>query len=378
MWEYIQPVRVWCGAGVLHEKIAGAVSDIKGRRGLLVTSPSFTRRGDAASVIGLIESGGTDVRIVAVYDKVSPNPDISQCVEAVALAREHKCDFIVAMGGGSVMDCAKVVGAYAGIDKDVSRCLDPDEVLPHAGLPLIAVPTTAGTGSEVTAVAVISDHRRGLKLPLVSPAFYPVVALVDPLLTLSAPAKLTACTGFDALCHAVEAFWSRHHRPVCDAIAIEAIRLILDNLLTACRKPDDVAARTALADASVMAGMAFAMPKTSAPHACSYPLTNTFGIAHGAACALTLTAFMRFNYSHGCRRLERLASSLGYNSVDALADAIDTLMDATGLPRNLRAYGVTPDRLDELAHACMHPNMRNNPVDVAEADVRLILAGLMA
>lgn len=366
MWQYTQPVNVVFGAGSI-KRLSEAIDNVNGTRGLLVTSPSFLKNGTAQRLIDL--SGG---RICETYASVAPNPDVTQCDACTDILRRGAMDFVVALGGGSVMDCAKAAAAFCLGDSSLTAAdyLAHKASIPARHLPLIAVPTTGGTGSEVTSVSVLSDHAAGIKAPLSAPSLYPHTALVDPGLTLSVPPRLTAITGFDALCHSIEAYWSRHHQPVCDALALHSGRLILDSLATAVEHPDDLAARTALAEASTIAGMAFAIPKTSAPHACSYPLTNLLGVPHGEACALTLTWFMRFNAANGCARIASLAAGLGYGSADALADAIDTLMERTAMRRDLRDLCLTPARIEEIVLASKHPNLRNNPVEITEENLR--------
>lgn len=362
-WNYKQPVEVIFGRGSL-DRLGEVIDKVGGKRGLLVTSRSFARDGGVASRALELACG----RLVDIYSAVSPNPDVKECDACIESIRHHDCDFVVALGGGSVMDCAKAASVLCRGDISSAEAV-AGSPLPASHIPVIAVPTTAGTGSEVTSVSVLSDHERGLKVPLNSPEMYPAVALVDPLLTLSAPPHLTASAGLDALCHAIEAFWSRHHQPVCDALAIEAASLVMNNLERAVKHPDDVDAREKMVLAAVIAGMAFAIPKTSAPHACSYPLTNRLGIAHGEACALTLTWFLRFNADKGCERLRRLSAALGYETPEALATAIDSLAVAVGAMRSLVSFNLSEEEIENLEKACMHPNLRNNPVDVTVEDI---------
>ncbi len=362
-WNYIQPVNVIFGRDCL-ERLGEVIDKIGGHRGLLVTSRSFAREGGAAGQL-ITLSGG---RLVDIYSAVSPNPDVKECEASIEAIHRHDCDFVVALGGGSVMDCAKAASVLCRGNISAAEAV-AGAPLPTLHIPVIAVPTTAGTGSEVTSVAVLSDHERGLKVPLNSPEMYPVAALVDPVLTLTAPAHLTASAGLDTLCHAVEAFWSRNHQPVCDALAIEAASLVMENLERAVKYPDDIEAREKMSLAAVVAGMAFAIPKTSAPHACSYALTNRLGIAHGEACALTLTWFLRFNAKNGCDRLRRLANALGYETPEALASAIDALAVAVGAMRSLSSFNLSGEEIEVLEKACMHPNLRNNPVEVTAEDI---------
>ena len=369
-WNYAQPVRIRFGNGI-RKTLAEEIASLGGRRGLLVTSPSFVRRGVARELCDA--SGGT---LRHVYSEVSANPDVTECDACVRLLKEHSCDFVVALGGGSVMDCAKAAATFCLTRHPAGHFLDAAAQIPPAHLPVIAMPTTAGTGSEVTCVAVLSDHTRGIKAPLASDGFYPAVAIVDPGLTYSLPPYITACTGFDALCHSIEAYWSRRHQPVCDALAVHAARLVLDNLADACARPDDTAARERMAEASLIAGLAFALPKTSSAHACSYPLTNMLGIPHGEACALTITHFLRLNAARGSDRPALLAKALGYADTNALADAIDALRTRTGLKSDLKSYRLTDTQVDALVQASRHPNLLNNPVDITDADLRALYTAL--
>ncbi len=373
MWQYRQPVSVIFGAGTL-DRLSESIDTISGSNGLLITSRSFLKNGTAQKLADL--SGD---RITDVFSEVSPNPDVSECDACTTKILGGHHDFVVALGGGSVIDCAKAASTFCKnpCAANASDYLTGKTAVPGEHLPVIAVPTTAGTGSEVTPVAVLSDHRLGLKAPMSNDCFYPKIALVDPMLTISAPPRLTACTGLDALCHAIEAFWSRHHQPVCDALAIHAASLILANLAKAVECPGDIGARTALAEASVTAGMAFAIPKTSAPHACAYPLTSILGIPHGEACALTLTWFMRFNHSRGAGRIDTLAHSLGYKSPESLATAIENLMDRTNMRRDLKDFRLNDDQTARLVKCSQHPNLLNNPAEITGTDLRELYFSLI-
>jgi len=367
-WVYRQPVEIHFGLGSI-QYLRDAIRCVEGSRGLLVTSPSFVRKGEDQIMIGLSED-----LISRVYSEVTPNPDVEHCDKCAGMLREDRCDFVVALGGGSVIDCAKLAASVCRSDKPASFYLDGNP-LPDDSLPVIAIPTTAGTGSEVTSVAVISDHSRGIKVPLCSDRFYPRVAIVDPALTVGMPPYLTACTGFDALCHAIEAYWSRNHQPICDALAIKAARLVLDNLVEACNS--SIKARVNMAEASLIAGLAFAQPRTNSSHVCSYPLTGRYGIPHGEACAMTIDHFIRLNASKGCERTKSLAMALGFYTPEALAVEISNMKRNCGLRLGLAEYNLSHDDIDALAGACLHPNMCNNPVKVSYDDLLSIFTTLV-
>lgn len=365
-WEYKQPVRIRFGEGMVR-CLAEEIEKLGGENGVLVTSPSFVKRGITDKIINL--SGG---RLKHVFSSVSPNPDVKECDQCAALMHTSGCDFVVAMGGGSVMDCAKAAATFCLCPEGYSSTdfLGTSLTIPQRHLPLIVVPTTAGTASEVTCVSVLSDHDRGVKAPLVSDGFYPTLAIVDPELTYSVPPHLTACTGFDVLCHSVEAYWSRHHQPACDALAVHAARNVLTYLHRAVANGKDHEARSGMAEASVIAGLAFNLPKTTSSHACSYPLTNLLGISHGEACALTLTYFIRLNDELGSDRPYRMAQLLGYDSAEEMASHIDKLKAQTGMMSDLRSFNISKAQLEQLVKGSMHPNLKNNPVEITETMLR--------
>ena len=370
-WHYTQPVTIHFGSG----KIACLGDEIRKtgkKRGLLVTSPFFGANGLADKLMA--ESGGM---LCATYRQVAPNPDIRECDTCIRLIHENACDFVVALGGGSVMDCAKSAAAFSTAGHPCIAYLDKTIAPPTQSLPLIAIPTTAGTGSEVTRVAVLSDHSQGRKVPLSSPAFYPVCAIVDPDLTRTAPAHLTACAGMDVLCHAIEAYWSIRHQPVCDALAIHAARLVLQYLEAAWENPNDPLAREKMAEASVTAGLAFAQPGTTGAHACSYPLTSLLGIPHGEACGLTIDHFMRINAKADTDgRLALLAQATGFSDIANMADAIAELKYRTGLKTDLASYNLSDDQLEKIVAASQSPILKNNPVPISGDMLRTLYDNL--
>lgn len=195
--------------------------------------------------------------------------------------------------------------------------------------------------------------------------FFPDYAVVDPELTYEMPPYLTACCGIDVLSHALEGYWSIHHQPVCDACAVHAASLVFQYLPKACRQPDDREAREKLCEASVIAGLSFTLPKTTAPHACSFPLTNRYGIPHGEACGLTLDYFTRLNGKYDSR-VQALAHDLGFSGSEALADAIVKLKEETGLRCSLKDLELSENEMASLVTASHHPNMSNNPYPVTD------------
>ncbi|MDR1465939.1 MAG: iron-containing alcohol dehydrogenase [Oscillospiraceae bacterium] len=321
-WHWHLPTQVIFGAGT-RLRLPEFLSD---RRAVLVRSKS---------------AGEIPGDFAAVFSGVRPNPTTENVRACAALIRDAGAETVVALGGGSVLDCAK-----AAAD----------------GLPLIALPTTAGTGSEVTGISVLSDEAAGTKFPLSSPAFFPLLAIVDPELTYSVPRRVAAESGLDALSHALEALWSVQRGPASDALALRAARLILDHAEAACA--GDRSARNAMSEGSLLAGLAFSQAKTAGSHACSFSLTVRYGLSHGAACAFTLAAFARLN------GVDPHAKALGFPDAAALAAEIDRLKAALGLPLTLAQAGIPPADLPSLAAECVLPaNMKNNPVPMDAAAV---------
>ena len=198
--------------------------------------------------------------------------------------------------------------------------------------------------------------------------FYPTLAVVDPELTYSCPPKVTAGCGIDVLCHAVEGFWSKNHQPICDAVALEACHLVFKYLERAYQNPNDVEAREKMAEASVMAGLAFTIPLTTGSHACSFPLTNIHGIPHGEACGITLDYFAHINANdpEAGPRVNEFAQKLGFKDMNDMADAIHDLKARLGLRNGLKDLNLTEEQIGDLCRISVHPNLRNNPVYITD------------
>ncbi|MDR0531484.1 MAG: iron-containing alcohol dehydrogenase [Oscillospiraceae bacterium] len=328
-WQWSLPTRVIFGPGAracLPEFIAG-------KRAALVRSRS------AGSVPG---------DYAGEFSGIRPNPTVENVRDCAAFLSAMGAEIVVAVGGGSVLDCAKAAAK---------------------ALPLIALPTTAGTGSEVTNISVVSDDAVHTKTPQMSPDYFPAIAIVDPELTYTMPRRVAAESGVDALSHAIEALWSIHHNPASDALALRACRLIFDHLAPSCE--GGLASRDAMSEGSLLAGLAFAQTRTAGVHASSFPLTARYGLSHGAACGFTLAAFARLN------GIDSHARALGFADSAALADEIDRIKKALGLPVYLADAGIAEPDLPQLARDCLQPpNMRNNPVAMDEAGMLRLLLSL--
>lgn len=359
-WNYIQPVKISFGEGRIKE-IKELADKLGCANGILVSDPFFAQNGLADKIVEL-----SDGALIKVFSNVSPNPDVTEVDECAAVIRENKIGFVVALGGGSAMDCAKAAASVCMTEGSIRKYHGTGVAMPQEHLPIIAVPTTAGTGSEVTCVSVLTDHANGKKSPIVSDSFYPEYAIIDPELTYTMPPKITAGTGIDVLAHAIEGFWSKGHQPICDACAKHAAGLVFKYLLKAYENPDDAVARAKMCEASVIAGLAFTLPKTTSSHACSFPLTNILHIPHGEACGLTLDYFARINKDVEGGRVQEFAKDLGFKDVDDMADAIHELKVKMGLRTDLKDFNLTDEQVAELVRVSRHPNLYNNPVEITD------------
>ncbi|MCD8109210.1 MAG: iron-containing alcohol dehydrogenase [Clostridiales bacterium] len=361
VWNYRQPVKLIFGNGRVDE-IQNLL--VKSRRPLLVCDVSAVKNKVSDRVLAMHDA-------MEIFSDISPNPDVTQVDRCSALIREKQVDHIVALGGGSVIDLAKA--ASAAVER-IEEYHGTGKPIPEIRIPLTAVPTTSGTGSEVTCVSVLTNRKTGKKAPINSDYFYPKTAVIDPELTYTLPPQVTASCGIDVLCHAVEGYWSRGHQPICSALAIHAIRTVFAYLPVAYRQPENRIAREKMAEASVMAGLAFTLPKTTSSHACSFPLTSRYGIPHGEACGLTLDYFIRFNAADS--RTQELSDLLGYRSTDDFADAVLELKRELHLRTNLRDLLLSGEQIRELIRQSHHPNLDNNPVTVSDKDLERLYQSL--
>ena len=329
MWQFENPVRITFGSGSLG-RLARLLG---GRRYALVTygDPHFS---------GLIERiAGIAGSPQVLLDGIKPNPDFR---DFGALCRrfgeaDGLPEVIVALGGGSALDAAKVLAAAGGDFAPVKRYLETrDGAAGFAPLPVIAIPTTAGTGSEVTCWATVWDSAAGKKYSLALPGLYPEQALIDPALMLSMPRTLTVSTGLDALSHALESIWNRNANPVSRSLAIAAAREMLETLPKLADNLDDLGLREAAARAALFAGLAFSNTKTALAHSLSYPITLRHKLPHGIACSFSLASVMR--------------SVLGVDEAcdEALKQIFgaDLALGAERLEDFLRALGVSPRAAD--------------------------------
>ena len=356
MSAFHNPVRVRFGNGAL-EDLDPAVG---ARRCVVLTTEGMAKRG----LLGRVESM-LGPRVAGRFTGVAPNPTIRACLEAAEALRGAAAEVVVAVGGGSVLDTAKAVAAGRAPGLPAGWLAEhlragvpfPAEFRPPA---IIAIPTTAGTGSEVTMWATVWDELDGRKRSLSHPALYPEAALLDPRLTHSVPRETTVATAFDALSHAMESIWNRASNPVSDALAARAIGLIPGHLRRVLASPDDPEARAGLLEAALLAGLASSGTRTALAHSISYPLTSELGVPHGLACSLTLAELLRRTHERFPARAGLIAEALGAGSVAAASEAIYRLFRDAGVPALLARRVGSAEKLMSLKTGLIAPGRAEN------------------
>lgn len=366
------------GAG----RLASHVRMLGGRSALIVTDAGVASSGLLKSVLQGLESDKIRYR---VFQDVQADPPESVIEAAVRWARSAEADCVVGLGGGSSLDAAKLTALLARSGETLADVYGIDRTR-GPRLPLILVPTTAGTGSEVTAVSVVTT-RGGEKNVVISPHLLPDLALLDATLTTGLPPAVTAATGIDAMVHAIEAFTSRRLKnPISDGLACKALDLLASNLHTAFHNPDDIEAREQMLMGACLAGMAFANAPVAAVHALAYPIGARFHVPHGVSNALVLAPVLRFNLESAVNHYARLA---GYvlpgitgstaTRASSLIAYFDSLPQALGLPVRLRDVGIGESDLPQLAADAMNQArlLANNPRELALKDAHDIYRSIL-
>ncbi|MBM4332484.1 MAG: iron-containing alcohol dehydrogenase [Deltaproteobacteria bacterium] len=316
-----------------------------------------------------------------VFDQVEPEPPLENLMEAFRKAKSCKVDLFIALGGGSSMDMTKVVSALMVQEADVRELFGVEKVT-KPGLPTIMVPTTSGTGSEVTRMAVFTDKAENLKKVVSSHAITANVAIVDPMLTVTMPPKVTASTGIDAFIHAVESYVAINASPITDPIALEATRLIAENLGPAVANGQDLRARYNMSMGSLMAGVTLNNAGVGAVHALAYPVGAEYHVPHGVANVVTFAATMEYISIANIPKFVNLAKAMGepvygISSREAATrgiKAMQELAEKAGLPCRLRDIGARPDKIPAMAIAAFREKrlLGNTPRQLAEEDIRKI------
>lgn len=364
------------GVGARH-KIGTYARNLNAKKVLIVSDPGVIAAGWLRELQGDLEEVG--VRHT-VFSNVTPNPRDHEIMAGVVAYREAGCDVIVALGGGSVIDCAKGISVVAANGGHILEYEGVDAI-PQPGQPLICIPTTAGTAADISQFAIINAVERRTKIAIISKIVVPDVALVDPETTLTMPTDLTAFSGLDAMTHAIEAFVSSASSPMSDVHALAAIRGVKENLAKVVADPSNLVAREQMMLASLQAGMAFSNASLGATHAMAHSLGGYLDLPHGECNALLLPAVMDYNFNDSEERFIRIGEALGLDmssgprslKLQRILDDIQGLSRAVGINGGLAQRGVSRGTVADLAeHAIRDSCIYTNPRRATTSDLRTI------
>ena len=367
MYDYLVPSVNFMGPGCL--KVIGERAKMLGGKKVLIVTDKFLRtqeNGAVEQTIKYLTEAGLEV---VIYDGTEPNPKDTNVADGLKIFKDENCDMIVTVGGGSSHDCGKGIGIAATHEGDLYEYAGI-ETLTNALPPILAVNTTAGTGSEVTRHCVITNTKTKVKYVIVSWRNLPLVSFNDPELMIGKPAGLTAATGMDALTHAVEAYVSKDANPVTDASAIQSIKLISNNLRQAVAMGENLEARTNMAYASLLAGMAFNNANLGYVHAMAHQLGGLYDMPHGVANAMLLPHVCKYNIISNPQKFADIAEFMGENIVglsvhEAAEKAIDAMFRLSkdiGIPTSLKEMGIKEEDFEYMAEMALKDgNAFSNP-----------------
>ncbi|WP_129626899.1 iron-containing alcohol dehydrogenase [Candidatus Oscillochloris fontis] len=376
-FEFGIGTRVLYKHGLAHE-LGSVIEELGAQRPFIIADKGVVGAGLIEPILTGINAHS---EVAGIFDAVPANSSVSVVMECAAAASAAAADLIIAIGGGSPLDTAKAVRIILTFG---GHLLDYQgyNVIPDRLIPMIAIPTTSGTGSEVTPYAVIRDEEQDLKLSFASRYLLPDVAILDPLLTRTLPPMLTAATGIDALSHAIETFVSTENSPFSDGLALTAINLIGTHLRTAVQQGENMEARSQMLIAACMAGMACANSYFGVIHAMAHAVGGKFHAHHGTAISICMPHGMRFNSEVEPERYLRIAQALGVSRegrsdaevIAAGIAAVAALAHDCGLPSRLRDIGVPEDALPDLAAtAAIDGAIFHNPREASEDEVLALL-----
>ncbi len=375
MYDYLVPSVNFMGANSVS--VVGERCKILGGKKALIVTDKFLRDMEGGAVeltVKYLKEAGLDV---AYYDGVEPNPKDVNVIEGLKIFKDENCDIIVTVGGGSSHDCGKGIGIAATHEGDLYDYAGI-ETLSYPLPPIVAVNTTAGTASEVTRHCVLTNTKKKIKFVIVSWRNLPLVSINDPMLMVKKPAGLTAATGMDALTHAIEAYVSKDANPVTDASAIQAIKLISQNLRQAVALGENLEARENMAYASLLAGMAFNNANLGYVHAMAHQLGGLYDMPHGVANAMLLPHVERYNMISNPKKFADIAEFMGENIsglsvIEAAEKAIDAMFRLSkdvGIPASLKEMGIKEKDFEYMAElALLDGNAFSNPRKGNQRDI---------
>lgn len=375
MRKFVAPEFIY---GVGARNLAGRYAkNLGARKVLVVTDPGVMAAGWTEQVVASLAAEGLSYH---VFSQVTSNPKAEEVMSGAEIYRREACNLIVVVGGGSPMDCAKGIGIVSSNDKHILEFEGVDQVL-LPGPPLICIPTTAGTSADVSQFAIITDMHRRVKIAIISKTVVPDESLIDPATTTTMDAYLTACTGLDALAHAIEAFVSTASSSITNLHALEAIRLVKTYLLAVLASPDNIELRGKMMLASLYAGLAFSNASLGAVHAMAHSLGGFLDLPHGEANALLLEHVMAFNFETVPERYRLIGQAMGLDLDEiplhqvrtAILTEVGALRQGAGVCHTLGQLGVRRDDIPELAAKAMRDAcMVTNPRPAKQRDIEEI------
>ena len=361
-----QPTRIQFGVGSINN-LAKTIQEFNGSKVFLVIDPALNKTGITSQITAPLDNAGLPY---VIYDTIDPEPGLKLADKGYKLAKSSGCDCVIGAGGGSAMDVAKAVAILLTNGGKAADYLGLDKIA-KPGVPKIMVPTSAGTGAEVTFTAVFINEKTGSKGGMNGDPLYPEAAILDPMLTLSLPPKVTASTGIDALTHALEAYTSTQAHTISEMYSLEAIKLISQNLPKAYANGSNLEARSALLMGSLLGGKALATAGVGLVHAMAYPMGGMFGIAHGLANAILLPYVIEYNLIGNMEKYATLAAILGKKTTDMTTreaaercvEALFELNADVGIPGTLQDIDIPVEQLPEMARIALTVTrpVENNP-----------------
>lgn len=370
-YKFFMPAISLMGADCLKDA-GDQVGELGFKKALIVTDKVLGQIGIVKKVTDVLDNKNIEY---AIYDETKPNPTVKNVNDGLALLKEKECDFVISLGGGSAHDCAKGIALLATNGGEIKDYEGVDKSK-KPQLPMVGINTTAGTGSEMTLFAIITDEERHIKMALVDKHLTPIIAVNDPMLMLAMPKSLTAATGMDALTHAIEAYVSTSATPITDACAEKAIELISNYLVNAVENGQDAEARDMMAYAEYLAGMAFNNASLGYVHAMAHQLGGFYNLPHGVCNAILLPHVQEYNKATSASRLAKIAKIMGGNiegltdeqGADLCIDMIKSLSQTIGIPEGLGVLGVKESDFETLAtnalnDACSLTNPRKGNLE---------------
>ncbi len=378
-FEFQARTKIIFGAGTLNQ-VGKEASELKGKRALIIADEFIVKLGHVNKIINTLENTG--IEVIETFDKIPPNTGVKVVNNCYNMTKDKNVDVIITIGGGSVIDTAKGVNILLSEGGDLLKDHQGTYLLSRPLKPMVAIPTTAGTGSEVTFAAIIKDEEQKVKLSFISPFLAPNTAILDPELTLSLPKELTASTGMDALTHAIESIHSNMNEPISDAFALHSIKLIVTNLKKCIENGNNIEARGNMLIASTIAGFAFTNALVGVVHGISHACGGVCNVPHGVANSILLPHGMEYNIDYCPERYSLVASAMGIDIQNKTPEeasklAINFIKEFTrdlGLPQKLSEVGVKEEDIPKIAETTMGDgSIYNNPREVIQEEVEEIL-----